>query len=111
VFRIINKLTMLNRLKPQYIVLLTLSVLALSNCKNISKKHQLTKADSLKKKIVKEWTKTIPGNFSDQTEIVFDSTRISTFLQNHPALVPYEQDLRNFYRKRKFAYAWYEKAH
>jgi murein L,D-transpeptidase YcbB/YkuD len=109
VFRIINKLTMLNRLKPQYIVLLTLSVLALSNCKNISKKHQLTKADSLKKKIVKEWTKTIPGNFSDQTEIVFDSTRISTFLQNHPALVPYEQDLRNFYRKRKFAYAWYEK--
>ncbi|HEX8021463.1 L,D-transpeptidase family protein [Mucilaginibacter sp.] len=108
-FRITNKLTMQNRLKPRYIILFILSVLALSGCNNSIKKHNLSKADSLKKKIVKEWTKTIPGNFSDQTELVFDSTRITTFLQNHPALIPYEQDLRNFYRKRKFAYAWYEK--
>jgi murein L,D-transpeptidase YcbB/YkuD len=100
---------MQNRLKPQYIILFILSVLALSSCNNPTKKHKLSKADSLKKKMVKEWTKTIPGNFSDQTELVFDSTRITAFLQNHPALVPYEQDLRNFYRKRKFAYAWYEK--
>jgi len=100
---------MQNRLKPRYIILFILSVLALSGCNNPIKKHKLSKADSLKKKMVKEWTKTIPGNFSDQKELVFDSTRIATFLQNHPALVSYEQDLRNFYRKRKFAYAWYEK--
>jgi len=100
---------MLNRLKPLFIILLVLNVLALSNCKNTGKKHLLSKTDSIKKKMIKEWTKTIPGNFSDQTELVFDSTRIAAFLQNHPALVPYEQDLRSFYRKRKFAYAWYEK--
>ncbi|WP_121810480.1 L,D-transpeptidase family protein [Mucilaginibacter kameinonensis] len=100
---------MQNRLKPQYIILLILSVLALSNCKNGSKKHHTLKADSLKKKMAKEWTKTIPGNFSNQTELVFDSAQIVTFLQKHPDLTPYEQDLRNFYRKRKFAYAWYEK--
>ncbi|WP_114938274.1 L,D-transpeptidase family protein [Mucilaginibacter endophyticus] len=100
---------MQNRLKPQYIILLILSVLTLSNCKNNSKKHHTSKADSLKKKMVKEWTKTIPGNFSNQTELVFDSAQIVTFLQKHPDLTPYEQDLRNFYRKRKFAYAWYEK--
>ncbi|UOE46637.1 L,D-transpeptidase family protein [Mucilaginibacter sp. SMC90] len=97
------------RLKPQYIIALILSVLALSNCKNASKKNHISKADSLKKKMVKEWTKTIPGNFSNQTELVFDSIQIASFMQKHPALVPYEQDLRNFYRKRKFAYAWYEK--
>jgi len=100
---------MQNRLKPQYIIVFVLSVLVLSNCKNNRKKHHNYIADSLKKKMVKEWTKTIPGNFSDQTEVVFDSTRIVTFLQKHPALAPYEQDLRSFYRKRKFAYAWYEK--
>jgi len=100
---------MQNRLKPQYIILLILSVLALSNCKNNSKKHHTSKADSLKTKMAKEWTKTIPGNFSNQTELVFDSAQIVTFLQKHPELAPYEQDLRNFYRKRKFAYAWYEK--
>lgn len=97
------------RLKPQYIIALILSVLALSNCKNANKKNHISKADSLKKKMVKEWTKTIPGNFSNQTELVFDSIQIASFMQKHPALVPYEQDLRNFYRKRKFAYAWYEK--
>lgn len=100
---------MQNRLKPQYIIVLALSVLVLSNCKNNTKKQLVSKADSLKKKMTREWTKTIPGNFSDQTELVFDSTRIAAFLQSHPALVPYEQDLRSFYRKRKFAYAWYEK--
>lgn len=100
---------MQNRLKPQHIILFILSVLALSSCNNPIKKHKLSKTDSLKKKMVKEWTKTIPGNFSNQTELVFDSTRIAAFLQNHPALIPYEQDLKSFYRKRKFAYAWYEK--
>lgn len=100
---------MQNRLKPIYIVVFILSILAFNACKNSTKKHNQSKADSLKKKMAKAWTKTIPGNFSTQTELVFDSTRIATFLQTHPELVPYEKDLRNFYRKRKFAYAWYEK--
>jgi len=100
---------MQRRLKPQYIIIIILSVLALCNCKNSSKKHHTSKADSLKKKMVKEWTKTIPGNFSNQTELVFDSTQIVSFLQKHPDLAPYEQDIRDFYRKRRFAYAWYEK--
>ncbi|WP_183559237.1 L,D-transpeptidase family protein [Mucilaginibacter sp. SP1R1] len=71
-------------------------------------KHNLqSKADSIKKRIVKEWNKTIPGSFSDQTKATFDSTQIVTFLKKYPAFGAYANDINSFYSKRKFAYAWY----
>ncbi|HRI22058.1 MAG TPA: L,D-transpeptidase family protein [Panacibacter sp.] len=51
---------------------------------------------------------TIPGNFSSQTTIKFDSTRISSFLEQYPLLKPIQANLFSFYRGRKFAFAWYD---
>jgi len=70
-------------------------------------KHTISKVDSVKKKIVKDWNKTIPGNFSNQTEAVFDSSQIAIFLKKYPDLNAYATDINLFYSKRKFAYAWY----
>jgi murein L,D-transpeptidase YcbB/YkuD len=55
-----------------------------------------------------EWNKTIPGNFSGQSKLTFDSTRIDVFLEQHPAFRPYSADMQSFYRRRKYAYAWFE---
>lgn len=48
----------------------------------------------------------IAGNFSDQTSLRFDSTRLDSFLVQYPAFVPYRNDLERFYRPRQYAYAW-----
>jgi len=99
---------MLNRPLKQYILLIITGISILFSCKQ-NPKNRISKADSIKKKVVKEWNKTIPGSFSDQTQSVFDSTQINIFLKKYPAFDPYAKDISLFYNKRKFAYAWYEK--
>lgn len=50
----------------------------------------------------------LPGGFSDQTELVFDSTYVDSFFRTHPLLSTYQKEVSNYYRKRKFRYAWYD---
>lgn len=87
-------------------ILLILFIFNTFSCKQVIK-HKHSKADTLKKEIVKEWNKTIPGSFSDQTKLVFDSAEVIAFLKKYPAFEPYAKDINMFYSKRKFAYAWY----
>jgi murein L,D-transpeptidase YcbB/YkuD len=90
----------------KYVLIAFIPFIALS-CNHTGKRQKQSQADSLKKKAVKEWNKTIPGNFSDQTEAIFDSTKLTNFLKLHPAFGLYARDINLFYSKRKFAYAWY----
>ncbi|WP_184543463.1 L,D-transpeptidase family protein [Mucilaginibacter sp. FT3.2] len=94
---------------PHNSLLLISFIFLTLSCNRTVKHKQQSKTDSLKKKAVKEWNKTIPGSFSDQTDASFDSTLLITFLKNHPAFGPYAKDINLFYSKRKFAYAWYNK--
>jgi murein L,D-transpeptidase YcbB/YkuD len=98
---------MLKKAHNYYPIYLIIFIFNIFSCKQIIKQHEQTKADTIKKKMVKEWNKTIPGNFSDQTKAVFDSTEIIKFLKKYPAFGPYAHDIHVFYSKRKFAYAWY----
>jgi len=98
---------MLKRSCTYYTLLIAVCISTLFSCKQNAKRNQQSKADSLKKKIVKEWNKTIPGNFSDQTKATFDSAQIVAFLKKYPAFNAYAQDISLFYGKRRFAYAWY----
>ncbi len=50
----------------------------------------------------------IPGNFSTQTKLTFDSALIKKFLGNFTKFKPFEKDIRSFYQGRKFAYAWFD---
>ena len=51
---------------------------------------------------------TMPGSFSTQTKLKFDSTAIPTFFQQYPQLKAFEKELQVFYRNRKFTYAWFD---
>ncbi|MEP7319663.1 MAG: L,D-transpeptidase family protein, partial [Panacibacter sp.] len=51
---------------------------------------------------------TIPGNFSNQTTLVFDSLQLTSFIEKYPQLQPVKSKLDSFYYKRKFAFAWYD---
>lgn len=50
----------------------------------------------------------IPGNFSTQQSLHFDSTQISQFLAQYPLLKDYGSDIQKFYSGRQYAYAWFD---
>ncbi len=75
-------------------------------CGSQSGKDQQAKTDSIPQ--VSKNDITIPGNFSSQTTIVFDSMLINSFIEKYPLLKPMQANLFSFYRGRKFAFAWYD---
>jgi len=50
----------------------------------------------------------IPGSFSTQTKLKFDSHAIQQFLDSFVAFRVFEHDIRSFYQSRKYAYAWFD---
>ena len=52
----------------------------------------------------------IPGNFSTQVALHFDSSEISSFLADYPRFSDHRAELLKFYRSRKFAFAWFDRA-
>jgi murein L,D-transpeptidase YcbB/YkuD len=50
----------------------------------------------------------IPGNFSTQRIMHFDSTQISQFLTQYPLLKEYSDDILKFYSNRQYAFAWFD---
>lgn len=52
---------------------------------------------------------TLPGSFTEPGKLRFDSAAISNFFSNFPKLKGYQQQLINFYSKRQFAYAWFDR--
>lgn len=64
--------------------------------------------DSLHTKAITEWNKTIPGNFSEQTDLIFDSIRLDTFFKKYKALEPYEENVKKFYNNRAYTFAWFD---
>lgn len=69
---------------------------------------QVPKTDTVTT-VAKKWDQTIPGSFSSQKQQVFDSSAVSSFVARYPLFKSYAPDIESFYRKRKFAYAWFEK--
>jgi murein L,D-transpeptidase YcbB/YkuD len=50
----------------------------------------------------------IPGNFSSQKFLFFDSTLLKIFINQYPYFKSFEKDMYSFYKKRRFAYAWFD---
>jgi murein L,D-transpeptidase YcbB/YkuD len=85
----------------KFIILVIIAGISLSSCGRYVKKTTL--ADSL----VKDWGKTIKGNFTKQSGLVFDSSEIVKFYDKYPDIKAYEAQIRVFYRKRNYSYAWF----
>lgn len=73
--------------------------------KDAAKQH----ADSLRLRDIQHWNQSIPGNFSSQTRITFDSLDISGFLVQYPEFNKFGESIRTFYSHRKMAFAWFDK--
>lgn len=58
--------------------------------------------------IVSNKDHSIPGSFSTQSSLKFDSTAIERFLDSFAAFRGFEKDIRHFYQSRKYAYAWFD---
>ncbi|WCT13619.1 L,D-transpeptidase family protein [Mucilaginibacter jinjuensis] len=87
------------------LVITLISCFSLTSCSQNQPPKKVAKKDSLSK----EWDKTIPGNFSEQVNSVFDSAQIDNFIKLYPDLKSYTGDVTEFYKKRKYAYAWFDK--
>lgn len=63
----------------------------------------------VKKQQKKAWDKTIPGSFSQQVKLKLDSAELDSFFVHYPSLNQYAAQVKDFYKDRKFAYAWFDK--
>ncbi len=52
----------------------------------------------------------IPGNFSTQTTLTFDSAAIPAFIAKFPELRYYKKEMEAFYHGRDYSYAWFDGA-
>ncbi len=94
-----------NRLLSATCTLLILLSINFSACRSTNGKEKEIAVDSVPKPASDI---TLPGNFSTQTKLKFDSTAIPAFFQQYPQLKPFEKELQEFYRSRKFSYAWFD---
>ncbi|TDQ11350.1 L,D-transpeptidase family protein [Pedobacter metabolipauper] len=91
------------------VLVVCFSAFALTGCRQSEKKGNQISADSLKRKAIKEWNKTIPGSFNSEKDLFFDTTQIESFVKAYPLLEKYAGSIRKFYSGRQHAYAWYNK--
>jgi L,D-transpeptidase YcbB len=83
-------------------LLLIIAGCSLNSCGQEIKRQ--VKTDTLSK----EWNQTIPGNFSGQTKSIMDSTQLNAFFESYPDVKNYAGQVREFYRKRNYAFAWFD---
>ncbi|CAN5841311.1 L,D-transpeptidase family protein [soil metagenome] len=76
------------------------------SCKNSSGEKKKNTIDTVPALSDKDLT--IPGNFSSQQSIKFDSTAINKFLTTYPQLQVFKKDIDSFYHRRNYAFAWYD---
>lgn len=50
----------------------------------------------------------IPGNFSTQKELFFDSAKVGAFLSAYPQLKSLRKEIDTFYKTRDYAFAWFD---
>jgi murein L,D-transpeptidase YcbB/YkuD len=95
---------------PAYLfIYIMISLLPFQGCGQDRKNTAKNPIDSLRNKDLNEWSKSIPGSFSSQTNSKFDSLEIAVFLKKYPKLKKYEKNISTFYSHRNMAFAWFDK--
>ena len=87
------------------LLILYLSACSLEACNTPAPgKGQIRNGDTLPPAVHPD----LPGRFSRQQTLYFDSTELAAFFRRFPVFRSYEKDVRQFYRRRRYAYAWYD---
>lgn len=87
---------------------LFMAVFVCSGCTSQTNSKESTQiADSIPKPSQQKDI-TLPGGFSSQNRLVFDSILIAGFINQFPDFKTFETRIRQFYANRKYAYAWFD---
>jgi murein L,D-transpeptidase YcbB/YkuD len=85
-----------------------LLVLGLTACHSGPSPAASKNTDSIALKRMPAADTALAGSFSSQSALRFDSTLLDTFFTRYPTLSVYAGDVRQFYRARSDAFAWYD---
>src|SRR5687768_436223 len=88
-------------------ILCFIGLLSIWGCQESNNKSEADrKKDSINKE-VQQTARDIAGNFSDQSTLRFSSSRIDSFFIKYDTLRSFQNDLKQFYTIRHYAFAWY----
>ncbi|MFI5153844.1 MAG: hypothetical protein ACHQET_10955, partial [Chitinophagales bacterium] len=98
---------MANRSKYKFFLFVLISAPCLTCNYGQQEPHKISEKDSLE--IVRgKKAGSIEGNFSSQSNLHFDSSFLISFIKNYPAFNSLNDEIRQFYSSRNWAYAWYD---
>ena len=80
-------------------------LLCFFGCKQSEKKTSPEK--SAVEKQIEQVAAEVPGSFSDQRSLTFDSVMLDSFFKSSDSLKQYQPDIKKFYASRNYAFAWY----
>jgi len=95
-------------MKSVYLLVFAAAVLIFSGCQSNDGQNKPTAVKTDTTGPASNKDASIPGSFSSQTVLKFDSSAIKIFLDSFPKFTGFRKELYQFYRNRKFAYAWYD---
>lgn len=95
-------------IRPAVCIFLFCLSITVCSCHGQRENTSHVATDSLEAEALKEWNRTIPGNFSEQQAMSFDSLALNHFFESYPDLNQYREDVEQFYRDRAFRYAWFD---
>ncbi|HTQ66367.1 MAG TPA: L,D-transpeptidase family protein [Puia sp.] len=99
----------MNHLRGTVLFIIFISATLLWNaCNNSSPKTIDAKLHDTASSEQSEKDLSLPGSFSSQTELHFDSTQINLFISRYPLFKLLQTDIQKFYQSRNYAYAWYD---
>jgi L,D-transpeptidase YcbB len=78
------------------------------SCNGTPTEHSILHKDTLPVPRRMATDESIPGNFSSQSSLHFDSTDLVLFLKKYDSLRVFRKDLTAFYQQRNYAYAWFD---
>ncbi len=89
------------------LLLLSFSLLTILNSCSTNNAKNTSAVDTLSR-LEMQKDPSIPGSFSTQSVLKFDSSIINTFMDSFPAFKEFEKDIYTFYQGRQYAYAWFD---
>ena len=82
---------------------------AMHSCSGNCTEQQAGKIkDTIPPPRIHQQDRSVPGNFSAQSSIRFDSAAIPAFLRKYDSLSTFRKELISFYKNRNYAYAWFD---
>jgi murein L,D-transpeptidase YcbB/YkuD len=89
-------------------LLYLMTCLFMVRCNNKPGNTSTSPTDTIPSRPQASQDESIPGGFSTQVALKFDSSALANFITRHSVFRAYERDMKSFYTLRNYAYAWFD---